>query len=92
MGRSQKAPNGYSGVANQIVSQKKVMFNTNKRLERLIAAAKIHGENTCEVDMEVGDLQAMLWSCWGLMSEENKIKVLEEHEQNLECDLEEVKE
>jgi hypothetical protein len=47
-------------------------------LEKLFAAAKAHGEAS-EPDHEVGDLQAVLVSCWARMTEAQRREVWGEH-------------
>jgi hypothetical protein len=48
------------------------------RCERLIAAAKKHGENS-NPDHEVGDLQDILRSCFEVMTPEQRKQVFETH-------------
>lgn len=60
---------------------------SDDRLEDLFQAAKSHGEGNCDVEYQIGDLEAMLRSCFAVMFDNQKVQVLEEHEQNLEADL-----
>ena len=56
-------------------------------LERIFAAAKAHGEAS-EPDHEVGDLQAVLVSCWARMTQEQRREVWAEHLENVTAWLE----
>lgn len=47
-------------------------------LEKLLAAAKTHGEQS-EPDHEVGDLQALLASCWERLTPAAQQEIYEEH-------------
>lgn len=49
-------------------------------LETLLAAAKVHGEQS-EPDHEVGDLQGVIASCWERLTSVQQREVYEEHGQ-----------
>ena len=49
------------------------------QLERMFAAAEAHG-HASEPDHEVGDLQAVLESCWRRLTPEQRSEVYLEHE------------
>jgi hypothetical protein len=48
-------------------------------LDRLLAAAAAHGHES-DPDHEVGDLQAILRSCWERLTAEQQRAVYEEHD------------
>jgi len=47
-------------------------------LDKLLAAAEAHGSDS-EPDHEVGDLQAIIRSCWKRMSSTQRREVYDEH-------------
>ena len=48
-------------------------------LDRLLAAAAAHGRES-DADHEVGDLEAILRSCWERLTTEQQRAVYEEHD------------
>lgn len=48
-----------------------------KSIERLLELAKAHGEDTCEPDHEVGDLQDIIRFAWSIMTDDQKKQVFE---------------
>jgi hypothetical protein len=56
---------------------------TIELLEKLLVAAKAHGEES-DAEHEVGDLQAVLASCWSRLTEAQRREVCDEHGELLE--------
>ena len=53
-------------------------MTTDDLLEKLLATARAHGEES-DPDHEVGDLQAVLASCWRRLTEAQRREVYDEH-------------
>jgi hypothetical protein len=58
-----------------MTNEREKMSDKEQALQELLDAAETHGELS-DAGMEVGDLQALLWACWGEMTDEQVARVL----------------